>query len=177
MADSRATGSATETSWHPPATRGLFWTVMYKIDSEPWVGWPLVAQHGPKRTECLRTQSLVVVGSSPTRPTAGIPRIAGGLPMPRLPAPAPGRQRVHRADIPHPEGRSHLAERVRQLRLGPQGGPGVDDRLQHRAPACFTGRANPCRGTSRGSTTQCSRLTVNPDGGHYASDTSASLPA
>jgi len=71
-ADSRVTGSATEKSWHLPATRGRFWTVMYKIDSESWGGWPLVAQHGLKRTECLRTHNLVVAGSSPARPTKSL---------------------------------------------------------------------------------------------------------
>lgn len=45
-ADSCATGTATEMPWHLPETSGRFWTVMCKIDSESWGGWPLVAQHG-----------------------------------------------------------------------------------------------------------------------------------
>ena len=61
-ADSAATDSSTKTSWHLPETRGLFWTVMCKIGLESWGGWPLVAKHGLKRTECFRTHNLVVVG-------------------------------------------------------------------------------------------------------------------
>jgi hypothetical protein len=80
----------------------------------------------------------------------------------------PGRFSSHQAtQIKQRPWALHLAERVRHLRPGPRRELRLEDRLQHPAPACFTGRTHPRRSTSQSGATQISRLTVDHDRGHH----------